>query len=353
LTADETPEQRDYATRVVLEWYFAAAGNADLVLTPYRRRLPYTPATVVPEVPSFSDRDAALAWLEAERVNLIAAGRLALEHDWPELAWHFSDVMWPLLLYRKHYRDRQSIDEVGVEAARRWGNTFAEADMLKRLGRTLTRSGDHETAEQHLRHAAARFGDLGDRRGVADAEEMLAALYRDSGQTAEALPLFEAVLAAYRQLGADRNIGLALINLGLLLPDLGRAGEAIPLLHEARSILSRFTSVDPYNGIRVEYALAVAHLATGELADAASAAALAADGMHQLGAQHEEAQAIELLAQVSRRRGDKDAAGRHHEAAQRIRRSLSAPPAAGLDDVPSGPTDPPDTLGVHSEREGS
>jgi len=352
-TAEETPEQRDHATKAVLEWYFAAAENADLVLTPYRRRLPYAPATVAPDVPSFSDRDEALAWLEAERVNLIAAGRLALEHDWPELAWHFSDVMWPLLLYRKHYRDRRAIDEVGVEAARRWGNTFAEADMLKRLGRTLTRSGDHEEAERHLRHAADRFGELGDRQGVADAEEMLAALYRDSGRTVEALALFEAVLAEYRQLGADRSSGLALIDLGLLLPGTGGAREAIPLLHEARSIFARLTSEDPYNGVRVEHALAAAHLAAGELREAGDAATRAADGMRRLGAQYEEAQVIELLARLARLQGDEDAARRHHEAALRIHRLLSVPQDAALGDVPGGRAGPSDTLGVQVEGEGS
>jgi tetratricopeptide (TPR) repeat protein len=325
LKAEETTEQRDRSLRAVLEWYFAAARNADLIVTPYRRRLPYTPVTVAPEVPDFADRDAALAWLEAERVNLITAGRLALDQGWSELAWHFSDVMWPLLLYRKHYRDRQAIDEVGVEAARRWGNAFAEADMLKRLGRSLTRSGDHESAERQLRLSAVRFHEIGDRQGVADAEEALAALYREAGRTNEALALFEAVLAAYRELGADHNSGLALINLGLLLPETGRSREAISFLQEARSIFSGLTVADPYNGVRVEHALAVALLAAGELQEADDAAARAAEGMRRLGAHHEEARALEILAQLARLRGDEDAAGRHHGAALRIHRSISAP----------------------------
>ena len=325
LKAEETPEQRDRSLRAVLEWYFAAARNADLIVTPSRRRLFSAPLTAAPEVPEFADREAALAWLEAERVNLITAGRLALDQGWPELAWHFSDVIWPLLLYRKHYRDRRAIDEVGVEAARRWGNARAEAEMLRRLGRTLTRSQDYEEAERHLRQAVDRFADAGDRRGVADAEEMLATLYRDSGRTAEALVVFEAVLAAYRKLEAHRNIGLTLINLGALLPATGRAGEAIPLLREARSIFAELTATDPYNGVRVEQALAVALLAAGELPQADAAAARAAEGMRRLGAPYEEAQALDLRARLARLRGDEDAAGRHHEAALRIRRSISAP----------------------------
>jgi tetratricopeptide (TPR) repeat protein len=334
LATEESAQQRDRATIAVLEWYLAAAGNADMVVTPYRRRLPYAAVTVAPDVPSFANREAALNWLATERINMIAAGQLALKSGWPELAWHFSDVMWPLLLYRKHYRDRQTIDETGVEAARRWGNAFAEADMLKRLGRTLTRNGDYDEAERHLRHAAARFHDVGDGQGVADAQEMLAALYRDCGRTTEAVALFDDVLAAYRRLGAERNVGLALINLASLLPSAGRIQEAVSLLHEARSIFSRLASTDPYNGVRVEYALATVHLAAGELREAYDAAAGAAEGMRQLGAQHEEVRALELLAQLAQLRGDPGTAGQHEEAAARIRRSLAAGGAV-LGDSPS------------------
>ncbi|MBY8854144.1 regulator protein, partial [Saccharothrix sp. MB29] len=78
------------------------------------------------DVPEFADRESALAWLEEERPNLIACGRVASEKSWWELSWQLADVMWPLLLHKKHYRDRLEIDERGVEAGRRWGNAFAE-----------------------------------------------------------------------------------------------------------------------------------------------------------------------------------------------------------------------------------
>jgi tetratricopeptide (TPR) repeat protein len=347
MTAEETPEQRDRATRTVLEWYFAAARTADHAVTPYRRRLSYTPITDAPVVPSFADRDAGLDWLAAERVNLIAAGRIALERGWPELAWQFSDVMWPLLLYRKHYRDRRGIDEVGLEAAHGWGNVVAEAEMLNRLGRACTQGGAYAEAEQHLRRAAARFDELGDGRGRTNSEELLAALFRDSGRTAEALALFETVLAANRNLGDDRSTGKALINLGALLPVAGQPQRAIPLLREAQSIFARLTTADPYNGVRVEHALAVAHLAAGDSPQAEAAAERAATGMRRLGSQYEEAQAIEILARAARLRGDEEAAGRHRDTALRIYRSLDSPRAALL----SNEADAPDTLGVKQDDE--
>src|SRR2546421_557011 len=96
--ADDPPPVRDAARLAILEWYWLGADRADRLVTPYRRRLPYQPLARPRGLPAFSDRPQALAWLELERVNLLAAGRAAQEHGHHELAWHLSDVLWPVLL---------------------------------------------------------------------------------------------------------------------------------------------------------------------------------------------------------------------------------------------------------------
>ncbi|WP_431906033.1 hypothetical protein [Micromonospora carbonacea] len=159
LCAREVAEQhepeadRQVVVRTMLEFYLAAARRADLVVTPYRRRLPYTFLRPLDGPPEFADRAAALAWLDRERGNLMEAGRVAFGLGHHGLAWQLSDVMWPLLLYVKNYRDRLEIDELGVQAARAWGNVWAEADMLKRLARARSRVGAYDVAEQHGRSA--------------------------------------------------------------------------------------------------------------------------------------------------------------------------------------------------------
>src|SRR4029453_6855446 len=150
----------------MLEWYLAAAAVADGVVTPYRRRLPYVYVTDPQDLPTLAKRDEALAWLDRERLNLISAAGAALDRGWAELSWQLADVMWALLLYRKHYRDRQIIDARGVEGARLWGNPWAEGRMLKRLGRTCTVAGDYRAAEEHLRTAMRRSAEAGDAHGA-------------------------------------------------------------------------------------------------------------------------------------------------------------------------------------------
>jgi hypothetical protein len=318
LEVEESQPERDTVVQTIAEWYLAAAGQADAVVTPYRRRLPYTSATPPVGLPSFSDREQALGWLERERVNLIAAGRTAMDHGYPALAWHLSDVLWPLFLYRKHYPDRMQVDRLGVAAARAWGNVWAEADMLKRLGRVCTTFRDYQGAERHTRMAILRYQQAGDVRGSLDAQEGLASLYRDSGRHEQAAEMFMQTLAANRERGEDRSTALTLISLGMLLPKLGRSEEAIALLRQARELFATLSDVDPYNEVRVMLGLAGAYLETGDLLRAERAAIDAERHMRDLGSEYGQAEALDLMGQVAQRRGDRDAAQCHHRLAYDI-----------------------------------
>lgn len=301
---DDSDSERTVTALVMLEWYLAGAMRADRIVTPYRRRLEYDFRTTPMRLPEWVARDDALAWMERERVNLLEAGREAMRREWYELAWHLSDVMWPLLLYRKHYRDRLEIDRRGVDAARAWGNRWAEADMRKRLSRICYITGDLEGAAEHIRCSIELCEQEGDERGRIDALAGLASLYRDTGRTGEAVELSRAVLEANRRLGDARAIGLALLNLAQLLTRHGDAAEALDLLAEADQVFAGLAEIDPYNGVRVQTGLAEASLATGDLIGGRAAAEKAAAGMRDLGSDYEHGQALELWGRVAAEQGD-------------------------------------------------
>ncbi|WFE63678.1 NB-ARC domain-containing protein [Micromonospora sp. WMMD714] len=318
-------DSRRATVRTMLEFYLAAARRADLVVTPYRRRLPYVFERTLEGPPEFSDRAAALGWLERERRNLMAAGRVALDLGYHELAWQLSDVMWPLLLYVKNYRDRLEIDGRGVAAAQAWGNVWAEADMLKRLSRACSRVGEQEAAEQHGQAAVDRYRQAGDIQGVIDAEEGLATLYADTGREELAAEAYARVLTERRTLPDARSVGLSCLNLGMLQTRTGRPADALPLLAEARSIFAELTEVDPYNTARVLVALAGAHLGTGDLNAAEKSATEAALRMAELGADNERAEAVWLLGRIARQRGDAEAARLHLREAADVFTALDSP----------------------------
>jgi tetratricopeptide (TPR) repeat protein len=327
--ADDTEAVRDSATLAMLEWYLRAASEADIAVTPYRRRLTYDYCTTPGELPAFTDREQALAWLDRERSNLGAAGRAALKHRWAELAWHLSDVLWPLQLYRKS-GDRKDIDVRGLDAARMWGDPRAEGRMLKRLGRTCTTLGDYDLAEQYLRTAVARCTRAGDAEGRVEAEEMLALSYRDSGREDEAVAMLREVLSVRRSLGNNRDVGLTLINLGTLLAQLRQVAAAIEFLREAGGLLDQSVAVDPYNPVRVKTGLARAYLEAGDLLSADRFAVEAVKGMRALGVAMEEAEAWELSGLIAERRGDLDRSRRCLQLALEILETHRSPRAVGL-----------------------
>ncbi|PRY36381.1 ATP-binding protein [Umezawaea tangerina] len=310
---DDAPEDQQLAQRRMLEWYLAAAAIADMVVTPHRRRLPYAFIAEPAELPVFDARQDALDWLDRERVNLIGAGQIALSQGWAELAWHLCDVMWPLLLHRKHYNDRVGIDERGVAAARRWGNAFAEADMLKRLGRVSATLKRFDDADRYLRASIERASSIDDRRGIADAREALGLLYLDLGRPEEALAEFEALVEENRVLHADRSLGLTLVNLGKTYTALGRVDEAARSLADAATTFDGLDTPDPYNKARVSLADAHVQLLAGEVDHASDTGEQVLDLMGSLGSGQGMAEAHEVLAEVADRRGNTTLAIEHLE----------------------------------------
>jgi tetratricopeptide (TPR) repeat protein len=326
---EKSTEEDAGALRAMAEWYLSAAGAADLVVTPYRRRLDYDYHVTPEAIPVFDDREHALAWLDAERININAAGRAALDHGWARLAWQLSDVLWPLQLYRKSV-DREEIDARGLAAARLWGDPRAQGRMLKRLGRTSSTLGDHDAAERLLTEAVRRCAEAGDVEGGIEAEEMLALAYREAGRTDAAASLLRKVLIARRRRGKSRDVGLTLINLGDLSSRQGNPAEAIEFLHEAGELLEQSVAVDPYNPVRVRMGLAGACLAAGDLLSADRAAAEAVEGMRRLGAEVGEAEALELAGMIADRRGDPERGGRDLRRALEIFESHGSPRAVAL-----------------------
>ncbi len=325
--------ERSSAVLAMLEWYFAAADRADRIVTPYRRRLPYRSMIPVVSLPRLDGHGNALDWLERERVNLTAAGLAALEHGHAELAWHLSDAMWPLFLYRKHFRDRLAADRRGVKAAQLWGNAWAEADMRKRLCGACAAAGDVDEAEHHARRAIVLCEQIGDARGAVDAREALAKLLRDYlDRPEEAAHMLTEVLATNRRLADPRRIGLTLMNLGMVLPRLGRHQQAVRLLEEAQALFVELSQIDSYNEVRVLIALASAYLGIEDPRRAEDAATEALRRMRDLGAEHGQAEALEVLGQVAEWRGNTVEAGRIYRLALDTFMALGSRHEAGVRD---------------------
>jgi DNA-binding SARP family transcriptional activator len=85
--------ERRAATRRLLGWYLRAADAAARLLYPQLPRLPVPPPLPGCPPAGFDTPAAALAWLDAERANLVAAVQRTAEHGHRSLAWLLADTM--------------------------------------------------------------------------------------------------------------------------------------------------------------------------------------------------------------------------------------------------------------------
>src|ERR1700726_1489816 len=106
--AEETDEDRQTARRQMLEWYLDTADAAEALLVPGRRRLPYE-RTGRWEDPDFTTLERALAWFEAERVNLVAATHEAATRGLHCIVWQISDALWSFCYLRSYWVDGQDV----------------------------------------------------------------------------------------------------------------------------------------------------------------------------------------------------------------------------------------------------
>ncbi len=317
---------RDIAVRRMLEWYlFTASATADLT-TPDQDAIPYRYEYRPSTRASFDTHEEALAWLELERENLIAAVETA--HDWqlPELGWQLAAAMWPLFLLRKHYPDFLRVSEIAVQCAQAWGNASAEALMRNRSGAACRGTGRYDDAVRHYlagRDAARTAGDhVVEIRSV----EGLGLVALQQGRLDEAIEWFtEDHLLSERQ-NRPHDVGLALINLGATRVRAGQAETAIADLARARDVLDG----DDYNVARARIELGRALTVTGDLAAARTELEQAHATMEASGSRFEVARALFAFGEIAEADGEPEEARRFYDRALPIFVGLGRPEADAL-----------------------
>ncbi|RZQ62165.1 tetratricopeptide repeat protein [Amycolatopsis suaedae] len=317
------------AWRRIVEWYLRAAQAAeDHLTTPDQDRIPYEFAFPLADSGSLPPPERALAWLETERLNLIAAINSAERRREPELAWQLAAAMWPLFLLHKHYRDFVTVSQLGVKVAAKWGNPLAEALMHNRWAAARRATGLFDDAVKH--YTAARdvlpegVGEVLALRSV-EGLGLVALARRDLD---EAAARFTEVLDLADRLNREHDAALALVNLGVTLTDSGNATEAVGRLERAVELLTEHGN--EYNVARARTGLGRALTAAGRTAEAEEHLTAALEVMRASGSQFEEARAMHGLGDLAEATGDAAEARRLHTEALAIYEKLGRPEAGPL-----------------------
>jgi DNA-binding SARP family transcriptional activator len=227
------------AARRLLDWYLCTADAASRALHPVnvRMALPANRVRVVPQ--TFDDRVHALAWLDAERPNLVAAIQHAAEHGLSSVAVLLGDVLRFYLWNGSHRHDALTVALASNTAAQIDDALDGQASAQASLADAHFMHGDHGRAAECYTAASALARQCGWPEGEAGAENNLATVFMDRGQLQEAVRHLTRTRELGQQIGHLVLQASALSNLGYVQCELGAVAEAVGLWSESLKLLGR------------------------------------------------------------------------------------------------------------------
>ncbi|WP_188316975.1 tetratricopeptide repeat protein [Solihabitans fulvus] len=216
----------DAALRRLVDHYLHTAFAGERLLDPHRQpiQLPEPVAGCHPR--RLDDQAAALAWLDTEHPNLLAAQQVAANQGWHAAVWQFAWSLQTFLWRRGHLHDNLATWRAGLAAARRSGDPAAEARAHRILGRSLALVGLHADATRHLGEALALAERSGDPVAQVHAHNSLALAWGQQGEDGRALEHAERALALCQTLGDPAWEVDALNNTGFAHAKLGHQDQA-------------------------------------------------------------------------------------------------------------------------------
>jgi tetratricopeptide (TPR) repeat protein len=327
LQAEEDDQDRDGAVRRMLAWYLDTARAAAPGVDPGRRLLPRDETGGRAE-PLFATHVQALAWLEAERANLVATTHQAAESGFHTIAWQLPNALMGFFYLRRHWDDWQETHKVGLTAARAAHNRQAEAWTLTSLGNAYRDLRRSEEAIDCQQQALAICRELGDRWGEGLALNSLGAIYDDLQRPDKAIDCHQAALPIFREVGYRRNEGITLHNLGEACRRLRHLDEAIDYGHQALAIYREIGNRHREGMVLNDIANAYQEL--GQVDEAIDSLERALKIHRDVGNRWGEGEALQFLGLVLQRTKRADEAPPCLEEALRIFTELGAPEAGDV-----------------------
>jgi tetratricopeptide (TPR) repeat protein/transcriptional regulator with XRE-family HTH domain len=232
--AKDSEPERHAALGRLLDWYLHTAATATQLLYPSMVRLPLPPASRQLPVPAFSDRGQALAWLDAERSNLVAAVQHAADHGPRPSAWLLADALHGYLWQRMYVVDWSAVAESALAAAQAEGAARAQSAAQLSLADLNLCLGRYRQAIEHYSRALTLNQQTGWLEGQAATLSKLGVAYARSGRLAEAADHHHQALTLNQRIGRLGGQANNLGNLGVVYLEQGRLQAAFD--HHAQAL---------------------------------------------------------------------------------------------------------------------
>jgi tetratricopeptide (TPR) repeat protein/transcriptional regulator with XRE-family HTH domain len=318
LAATDPADERDATIDRVLDYYLHAARTAGRHLG---RQLPAAVLVTPPaSTPDLSAREDAIAWMDAERLNLHAIAGYAAGHGRGGHAIAIPAAIHGYLRSQGHWDQALALHHTALSAARQAGDRPAEAGALADLGDMQRLTGDFPAATISFTEALQLCRDLGDRPGESSALRQTGVVQRLTGDYPAAAASLARALEVSRDIGDRPGEGSARNELGVVQYLTGDY-PAAAASHSRALELCRGTG-DRSGEAGALNDLGVVQLATGRYPAAAASFAQALELHRSLGDRLWEANALNNMGVVQQLTGDYPAAAVSHGTALGLYRDL-------------------------------
>lgn len=323
--AADSPAECADLERALIGWYLRQAAAHDRALTDRWRVAP-----VFAEVePATKSGAAALVWLAAERENVVAAARRAVELGLDELVWQFPIALWGILHRRGLYDIWLDLHRLALDAVERVGNQAGRMQLLSQLGTAHLRLGELDAAEQCFRASLQIAEEIGHGLGRQSALEWLGqvALRRGDPETACRLydQSWEVTLTAVPVKARPRAFALLHMKYARAHNVAGRFAEARE--HAEQGLAFFADGAESDNHAKMRWELAKALRGVGRPAEALPVFQQAADILAGDNSVESLARVFEDLAATHESCGSRRLAVQYYEQAEQRYRSIGHPRA--------------------------
>jgi DNA-binding SARP family transcriptional activator len=295
-------EEAVQAAAQIIDWYLTTSDAANQAIESNR------------------DRDEALAFLDAERTNLLPVVRLAADRGDDRAVWRLANLLTSYHKVRGLGSAQVELCGLGLASARRLGDSEAEALMRSALGAAFFTIQRYEDAIEHLTGALALMRAAGDLRGQGRVLNNVALAYVHTDRFDLAMETFQESLVLHRANDHRPGIATALNNIGHTYLQMRQYEPARTYLQQGLA-LTRELGLAGHEAFHLQ-SLGETHLAEGDPAGALEHLAGALAIRRRLGERRLEADTLTAIGIAHRDRGDRTAAVAHFRQVVSLAREL-------------------------------
>ncbi|GAA0623067.1 BTAD domain-containing putative transcriptional regulator [Kutzneria viridogrisea] len=240
----DTESERQAALRRLCDFYTHTAYTADRILYSHRPPIQLAPPVPGARPEPLADVPSALAWLEAEHANLLAAQHTAAGHAWHLTVWQLAWTLYSFQVRRGRDHDRLAVWQAALEAAAHLPDPAPRILAHRLLGFVYSTLRCHEEGIGHLYQALALAEEHHDTHQQAHTHRGLASSWALRGDNRKAVDHATRNLDLVRTLNEPEWEAGALGTMGWYLAQFGDYDTARAHCHAALALHRQHRNLD-------------------------------------------------------------------------------------------------------------